>query len=131
MSLQLPEGFEPLPTPGPFPRHIGPFFVRGLDKPSPAVGAWIGPDHVNSEGVAHGGYLLAFADFALSMMVKGVTLNLSTDFLRPVPGGTWLEAQVNERRRSRNLIFADAIARCDGHDALRISGLFKPVGGTK
>lgn len=93
------------------------------------VGTWITQDQCNSENFAHGGFTLTFADFALTYILMGITINLSADFLRPVPLGAWLEAKIRARRRSKKLIFADAIACADGVEALRISGIFQPFVG--
>lgn len=125
-SLAAPAGFSRLHPPGKFVNRAGIFFIREEANGDNTVGAWIGEDQTNSEGFAHGGFLLAFADFAISYTTMGVTLNLSTDFLRPVRAGSWIEARIVERKRSKHLIFADAVAICDGHELLRISGVFRP-----
>ena len=126
MRREPPAGFEPLQIPSVFVNRASEFFVRDRDGPRPTVGAWISEQQSNSEGVAHGGFLLTFADVALTMMIKGITLSLSADFIRPAPMGGWIEAQVLTRRRSDNLIFADAMTLCEGRPILRVSGLFKP-----
>jgi hypothetical protein len=121
-----PAGFVPLPSPGAFPNRSGRFYTRALDTPAPVVGTRIGIAQSNSEGFAHGGFLLTFADFAVTMTISGITLNLSADFLRPARIGDWIEARIVTRKRAAGLIFADAIATCEGRDILRVSGLFKP-----
>ncbi|MDB5583572.1 MAG: thioesterase superfamily protein [Bradyrhizobium sp.] len=121
-----PPGFARLHPPGRFVNRAGTFFIREEANGDRTIGTWIGEDQTNSEGFAHGGFLLAFADFTISYTTMGITLNLSTDFLRPAPAGSWIEARVVERKRTRSLIFADAVATCNGHDLLRISGLFRP-----
>ncbi len=121
-----PPGFVPLETPGVFSSRAGRFYVRDRDGTSPVVGTRIGPDQSNSEGFAHGGFLLTFADFAMTVIVQGITLNLSADFIRSAQTGDWVEAQIITRKRTANLVFADAVATCGGRDVLRIGGLFKP-----
>lgn len=122
----IPPGFVPLPSRSPFVNRAGGFYVREEADGSRTVGTRIGPDQANSEGFAHGGFLLTFADFALTVITVGVTLNLSADFLRPASVGDWVEAQVHIRKRSGTLVFADAIARSGDKELLRMSGLFKP-----
>lgn len=121
-----PEGFEPMTPPGLFLNRAAFFFGRKEEDGATTVGTWITPDQANSEGVAHGGFLLTFADFAMTYVLTGITLNLSADFLRPARVGEWLEARIAPRRRSASLIFADAIASCSGKDVLRVSGVFRP-----
>ena len=123
-----PAGFVRLPAPGVFPGRAGRYYVMDRGGPSPVVGSRIGLDQSNSEGFAHGGFLLAFADFAMTIIIEGITLNLSADFMRPARIGDWIEARIVTRKRSARLIFADAVATCNGRDILRISGLFKPFG---
>jgi acyl-coenzyme A thioesterase PaaI-like protein len=121
-----PPGFALMAPPGIFLNRTAFFFSRDEADGATSVGTWITPDQANSERVAHGGFLLTFADFALSYVLMGITLNLSVDFLRPAPIGEWLEARVIARRRSASLIFADTIATSNGREALRISGIFRP-----
>ncbi len=123
-----PPGFVRLVTPGIFPGRAGRYYVKDRDGRAPIVGSRIGPSQSNSEGFAHGGFLLAFADFAVTIILSGITLNLSADFLRPARIGDWIEAAIVTRKRSADLIFADAVATCNGRDVLRVSGLFKPFG---
>jgi acyl-coenzyme A thioesterase PaaI-like protein len=122
-----PPGWKPLLVPGEFPGHVGRFWVRQDPVDPPVVATWVGPRQCNSERVAHGGFLLAFADLAISVAVLGVTLHLSADFLRPAGLGDWVEARIVTRKRTRNVIFADAVATVGEHEVLRAGGLFKPI----
>ena len=121
-----PPGFAPMPSESPFVNLNGRFYSRTAEDGQRIVGAWVGHEQTNSEGVAHGGYLLAFADYALTDVGKSVTLSMTTDFLRPAPLGSWLEAKVQIRKQSPNLQFADALVEADGKLVLRVTGLFKP-----
>lgn len=121
-----PPGFRPFPSRSPFVQRAGIFYVRDETDGSHTVGAWVGHDQSNTEGFAHGGYLMAFSDFALSTVVMGITLNLSADFLRPARKGAWIEARIVERKRSDSLVFADAVIVSEGRELLRISGVFRP-----
>jgi len=121
-----PPGFARLRPPGTFVNRAGQFFVREEENGDRTVGTWISENQANSEGFAHGGFLLAFADFAITFITMGVTLNLSADFLRPARVGDWIEARIVERKRSGSLIFADAVATCADREILRFSGLFRP-----
>jgi acyl-coenzyme A thioesterase PaaI-like protein len=121
-----PPGFDLLHPPGRFVNRAGRFFVRIEADGVRTVGCWIGEDQANSEGFAHGGFLLAFADFALSFIVKGVTLNMTADFIRGARIGDWIQAPVLVRKRSSSLIFADTMISADGGDLMRVGGLFRP-----
>jgi acyl-coenzyme A thioesterase PaaI-like protein len=126
MKRAPPAGFAPLATVSPFVNRAGEFFIRPEEDGSQTVGTWIGPDQANSEGFVHGGFLLTFADFAMTTVTAGITLNLSADFLRPARIGDWIEARIIVRKASDTLIFADAIATGGDRAVLRVSGLFLP-----
>ena len=126
-SPPAPPGFVLMTPPGVFLNRTALFYGRTEDDGATTVGTWITPAQANSEMVAHGGFLLTFADFALSYVLDGITLNLSADFLRPARVGEWMEARIGSRRRSRSLIFADGVATVRNKDVLRFSGLFRPV----
>lgn len=121
-----PPGFQPFPSRSPFVQRAGTFYIRDDAAGGKTVGAWIGHDQSNAEGFAHGGYLMAFCDFALSTVVMGITLNLSADFLRPARQGSWIEARIVERKRSESLVFADAVIVSADTELLRTSGVFRP-----
>lgn len=127
-----PSGFDPLPSKSPFVNRAGTFYVRTESDGSRSVGSWIGYDQSNSEdlghGLAHGGFLLGFADFALCVVTMGVTLTLSAEFLRPARVGQWIQARIIVRKASKNLIFADAIVTSEEGEVLLGSGLFRPIG---
>lgn len=121
-----PEGFAPLKSKSPFVNRIGTFYVRKGPDGSRTIGAFVDEQRVNSESYAHGGFLLTFADFALSIVTNGITVNITADFLRPARLGDWIEARINIRKSSAALIFADAILVSGKHELMRVGGLFRP-----
>jgi acyl-coenzyme A thioesterase PaaI-like protein len=126
MSTPPPTGFEPLPSGSPFVNRAGAFYVRRDADGGSTVGVWVGPEQANSEGFAHGGFLLAFADFAISIVTMGITLNLSADFMRAARVGQWIQARIVVRKKSDTLVFADAIITGGDVDLVRVSALLRP-----
>ncbi|MFC3173764.1 hotdog domain-containing protein [Novosphingobium bradum] len=123
--MSVPAGYVPYGGNSPFVRHAAQFHRREADGRR-WVGCRIGVEQANSEGYAHGGFLAAFADFALADTVMGITLSLTIDYIRPARLGDWIEAEIIERKRSASLVFADAMV-CSGRcDLVRISGVFRP-----
>jgi acyl-coenzyme A thioesterase PaaI-like protein len=122
-----PPGFEPLASRSPFVNRAGTFFVRTENDGSRSIGSWIGYDQSNSEDLAHGGFLLGFADFAMCVATMGVTLTLSAEFMRPARVGQWIQARILVRKASKSLIFADAILTSEEREVLHGSGLFRPA----
>jgi acyl-coenzyme A thioesterase PaaI-like protein len=121
-----PAGYRPLQSRSPYVIRSGPFFINDGADGARSVGCWLCEGHANSEGYAHGGFLLTFADFALSVLTNGITLSMTADFLRPGRVGDWIEAGVNIRKRSDSLIFADMVIATGDTELMRVGGLFKP-----
>lgn len=121
-----PPGYRPLPSRSPYVIRANAFYLRDRNDGTRSVGCWIGEDQANSEGFAHGGFLLTFADFALSVLTNAITLSITADFLRPGRVGDWMEAGITVRKRSDTLVFADAVVASGGTELMRVSGLFKP-----
>ena len=121
-----PAGFRQFPSRSPFINRIGAFWIRDNADGSKSVGTCIDVPQSNAEQFAHGGFLMAFCDFALSTVVMGITLNMSVDFLRAARIGDWVEARIVERKRSSGVVFADAIVEIDGRTVMTAKGLFKP-----
>jgi acyl-coenzyme A thioesterase PaaI-like protein len=126
LSAVPPPGFELLPSLSPFMIHAGEFFIRRELDATCTVGAWVRPEHSNGEGFAHGGFLLAFADVAITVVTTTITISLSADFIRPPRTGSWLQARINVRKRSRSVVFADAIISHDDVDMVRVSAVLRP-----
>jgi acyl-coenzyme A thioesterase PaaI-like protein len=125
-SRTPPAGFEPLPSRSVFINRSGLFFVRREPDGTQTVGTWIGDEQSNSEGFAHGGFLLTFADFALTMTTTSITLSLTADFMRPTRTDRWVQAQIFVRKRSDSLLFADAIVTDGSVELVRVSALLRP-----
>lgn len=124
-----PPGFHLLESVGSYVRQAGNFYLRETPE-EVTVGTWIEERHANLDGVAHGGFLLTLADFALSFTTKAITINLSADFMRPARVGDWVEAAVTVRKRSSSLLFADTLLRASGVELLRATGVLRPVRST-
>lgn len=126
MSRPPPEGFELITFHNPFTTHIGPFYMHTDAHGVHNVGAYIEEMCGSNEGFAHGGYLLAFADYALTYATKCLTLNISTDFFRPVRVGAWIEGPIIVRKQSDSVVFADMEVTSDGKPIMLARGLFRP-----
>jgi uncharacterized protein (TIGR00369 family) len=102
----------------------------------PTFGIRIEPRHCNSAGTAHGGLLVSLADLALGHGILAavgggtrlVTAGLSVDFARPIAVGEWVEAQADIQDQTRRTVFASCYLTCDGHRAVRASGIYTIVG---
>ena len=105
ISETIPEGFKQLDRGGPFFRLLGQAYGKQLGDGRLVIGLRLGPQHMNSNGVAHGGMLVTLADSALGIAVvnasgggRMATVNLSSDFMEASRVGDWLEAHVEIQR---------------------------------
>jgi acyl-coenzyme A thioesterase PaaI-like protein len=123
-----PAEFHPFSTASPYLARVSRLFVRETGDGACEIGTRIEQAQCNSQGFAHGGFLLTFVDVALALATRGEMLSLSNDFLRPARCGNWIVAQVQLQKSSRSLIFADASVIAHDIVLLRAQGLYRPLG---
>lgn len=121
-----PAEFRPLSTGSAYLARVSHLFVRETGNGACEIGTRIEQAQCNSQGFAHGGFLLTFVDVALTLVTHGEMLSLSNDFLRPARCGNWIVAQVQLQKSSRSLIFADASVIAQDMVLLRAQGLYRP-----
>ena len=133
MTDEIPPGFAPLGVRMGFLESNGPLFLRWAEN-RVILGFRVGLRHCNPGNVCHGGMLATFADMLLPIAARlqsktemGFlpTVNLTCDFLAPVPLGCWVEGQADAVRATRNLLFAQGSATANGNVCLRANGIFK------
>lgn len=130
----VPEGFSEVTFRSEFTRTVGAAcYVKGEGR-NRTFGVRIEQGHCHSRGYAHGGFLLALADFALSYGVYDgsdlgprMTLQLNANFMRPARLSEWLEIDVATRKHSAHLAFADCVMRVGTREVMRASGVFRPM----
>ncbi len=113
IKKQIPKNFKDYKTvEGRFAQHIGPYFVKN-SFPKTIFGTFIQEIQSNLNNVAHGGFLMAYADsvggfFAYNTVKKPiVTISLNSNFIRPVPIGSWLEAVGKVKKYGKRLVFVE------------------------
>jgi uncharacterized protein (TIGR00369 family) len=130
--LSVPDGFAPLDEGGPFLDLVGPVYFR--DEGSERVlGLRVEDRHRNIAGKAHGGFLATLVDFSLGRAVAaadsaGVTASLTTDYLKPVEVGDWVEAHTEVEKAGETLAFADCSLVVDGREVVRARAVFAVAG---
>ena len=112
-NIQIPKGFKPYKTiVGKFASHIGPYYIK-YKYPSTVFGVLIDNKSSNLNEVAHGGFLMSYADsvggfHAYNKIKKPiVTVNLNCNFIKPVPVDSWLLAKGKVKMCGKSLIFID------------------------
>jgi uncharacterized protein (TIGR00369 family) len=128
MDDDVPAGFTAIEDPGGFVAHAGPL----LEGPDGALGVRARDHHLNAAGSVMGGFLMTLADAAFGRAVREsaegdaqvATVSLTTDFLRPAPAGSWVEARTTVERLGGHLAFADCSVRADGEEVVRARAVF-------
>ena len=112
-NIQIPKGYKPYKTvEGKFAAHIGPYYIK-YKYPRTIFIVFIDNKLSNLNNVAHGGFLMAYADsvggfYAYNKVKKPiVTVNLNCNFIKPVNVGSWLEAKAKIKTSGKSLIFVE------------------------
>jgi uncharacterized protein (TIGR00369 family) len=128
---QVPDGFERMDSGAEFIELVGPVYARG-EGAERVLALRVADRHRNSGGVAHGGLLATLVDFALGRAIEvdadddkpRVTVSLTSDFLRAVEPGAWVEAHTRVERLGGTLAFADCSLTVDGDEVVRARAVF-------
>ena len=130
--MSVPDGFAPLAEGGPFLDLVGPVYFRG-EGAERVIALRVEDRHRNIAGKAHGGFLATLVDFSLGRAVAaadsaGVTASLTTDYLKPVEVGDWVEAHTEVEKAGETLAFADCSLVVDGREVVRARAVFAVAG---
>jgi uncharacterized protein (TIGR00369 family) len=131
MNAPVPDGFRQVQRGGAFVASLGALYLKDAG-PGTTVGIRVEPRHLNSRGVAHGGFLATLADTAMGIAVAtttvppapAITVNLTADFTEAAREGDWLEARVELQKLGRRLVFASCQLWAGERRILRASGIF-------
>lgn len=130
----VPQGFEPFKA-SPYSTHIGPAFVRpekdGASLVQPTLAHMC-----NSGGALHGGYLMSFADTAVTRAAALVTdmapstVSFAAEFLSAGDISAPLVTHVEVPRHGRSIAFLRGLLEQDGRALLSYSAtvMLKPRG---
>jgi acyl-coenzyme A thioesterase PaaI-like protein len=130
LPQSVPAGFEPLVNASVYSRHIGPSYARqepdGVSLVQPTL-----PHMCNTGGVLHGGYMMSFADSAVTRaagLVTGMapsTVAFAAEFLAAGTATTPLTTRVEVPRHGKSLAFMRGLLEQDGRKLLSYSATIK------
>jgi uncharacterized protein (TIGR00369 family) len=126
-----PEGFTGLEDTGGHLAVVGPVLCREAPD-GPVLALRVEDRHLNRAGTAHGGVLATLMDSAMGRAVRSahddeigaVTVSLTTDYLKPVAAGAWVEARTEVERLGGRLAFVDCSLTADGEEVVRGRAVF-------
>ena len=130
MPQTVPAGFELLSTASIYSRHIGPSYARkeadGASLVQPTL-----PHMCNSGGVLHGGYMMSFADSAVTRaaaLTTGMspsTVAFAAEFLSAGTPTSPITTRVEVPRHGKSLAFVRGLLEQDGRKLLSYSATIK------
>ncbi len=106
----IPEGYKSLSGISPAEDHIGPFYYKKTEQ-GPSLGFRAEPHNCNGIDTVHGGVLMAFADYAVTMLaLSGVrenctSISFNSDFIAAARLGDWVEGRGEVVRRAGSMTF--------------------------
>lgn len=130
---QIPEGFLPIPTRGPFTDINGPIWQGpSRDGLLPRFGFFPEKRHTNALGFVHGGMVSTLLDSSMAHAVfdryacRLVTLTLQIQFKNAVFPGRWAEIEVTLDQqgeteiRARATLFSRGAVSVEGNAVYRL-----------
>jgi uncharacterized protein (TIGR00369 family) len=130
----VPEGFEEMPTFGPFHAHLGPMYFKRAEDLM-VVGLRVEDKHRNRGQMMHGGMICTLADTASHWAAKNarqpasmmLTIGLSVNLMGNAAPGEWVEARVQVLRAGRSIVFTSCQICCGGQTIAHASAQFQVI----
>ncbi len=126
----IPEGYKCLAGISPAEDHMGPFYYRKTDA-GLKMGFRAREHNCNGIKTVHGGTLMAFADYAATMLaLSGVkencsTISFSSDFVAAARLGDWVEGEGEVIRRTGSMTFLNGRLHVDGETVLSFQAVMR------
>jgi len=130
VAQAVPAGFELLSNASVYSRHIGPSYARKETDGASLVQPTL-PHMCNSGGVLHGGYMMSFADSAVTRaaaLTTGMapsTVAFAAEFLSAGTSTTPIATRVEVPRHGKSLAFVRGLLEQDGRKLLSYSATIK------
>ena len=126
----IPEGYKCLHGVSPAEDSIGPFYYRKSDA-GLITGFRAGEENCNGIGTVHGGVLMCFADYVVTMLaLSGVkencaTISFTSDFISGARLGDWVEGTGEVVRRTGSMTFVSGRLTVDENIVLTFQAVVR------
>jgi acyl-coenzyme A thioesterase PaaI-like protein len=128
--LTIPAGFVELPTWPDFAAHFGPVYSNTSSR---LIAFHVAKHHTNPTGMCSGGSMATFADMQLLAVAPRKltqddhwpTVSLSMDYVASAPLGAWVEALVTLVKRTRTMLFTQAVISVSGDAVARSNAIYR------
>lgn len=133
---QPPEGWAEFTVDDQFQTNNGPLFIAtpfdGTDEEPLRLGFRVAEKHCGFPGICHGGMIAMVLDNALGRSVQKAcdvtiapTVSLHVDYMNAGRLGDWLESRVRILRKTRSMVFLDALLVGPAGTIAKGSAVFK------
>jgi uncharacterized protein (TIGR00369 family) len=136
VRADIPSGFKRVLLEESFASANGPiFWCEDPQDGGVIFGMYIDARHSNPLGKCHGGWIATYFDMVLPLTARFtipeyeerflLTVNLNIDYLAPVESGVWLEGKARVLKKTKRLVFVDAILTVKGEIVARASTVLR------
>ena len=131
-NADIPEGYKRLEITQPHIETLGPCFYK-KESENLVLSFFVDEDNCNSSGNAHGGMLMAIADYALcTTTMKNrsshvATVSFHSEFIQPAKCGELLEIRAKLIKEGKSLGFAKGEISVDDRVILSFGGVVKKI----
>ena len=126
-----PKGYKAFNISQPHIDNLGPGFYKKEDDDQLVLGFFVKEENLNGYGSAHGGLLMALADFSLATSAMRnsdrpvTTVSFHSEFIRPAPLGSLLEVRAKVTKKGKSLAFSEGNIKVDDDVILNFGGVVK------
>ena len=132
----IPEGFRvfDLPFEDGFIGQNGPLYIRRDEAGALVFGSRIRARHCNPMRICHGGWMATLMDMVLPLNARMsvgleenylLTVAMTLDYLGGAQLGAWIEGRGRVLRKTKRLVFSEAMLTVEGEPILRGSGVYR------
>tara|TARA_Y100000590_G_scaffold122407_7_gene140127 strand:- start:4097 stop:4501 length:405 start_codon:yes stop_codon:yes gene_type:complete len=130
-KTEIPEGYKPFDISQPHIDNMGPGFYKKEEDDQLVLGFYVKEENLNGYGSAHGGLLMALADFTLATSAMRnsdrpvTTVSFHSEFISPAPMGSLLEVRAKVTKKGKSLAFSKGNIRVGEQVILNFGGVLK------
>ncbi|MBE19949.1 MAG: hypothetical protein CMD69_03490 [Gammaproteobacteria bacterium] len=130
-KTEIPEGYKPFDISQPHIDSLGPGFYKKEEGDQLVLGFYVKKENLNGYGSAHGGLLMALADFTLATSAMRnsdrpvTTVSFHSEFINPAPMGSLLEIRAKVTKKGKSLAFSKGNIKVGDDVILNFGGVLK------
>ena len=132
-KTEIPQGYKAFDISQPHIESLGPGFYKKEEQDQLVLGFYVKQENLNGYGSAHGGMLMALADFSLctSAMRNSdrpvTTVSFHSEFIQSAELGELLEIRASLVKEGKSLGFARGQIKVDETIILNFGGIVKKL----